>query len=170
MRRRQFSTNEKRWRTLRSVALEIERRFLVDVARLPDSVRADGVRLEQGYLGFEPTVRIRCSGERGWLTVKGPGSISRAEFEYEIPRDDADALLRLCKARLRKIRRKVPVGGGVWDVDEFLETLDGLWLAEIELATPESSFERPDWLGREVTDDRRYSNASLARHGRPDPM
>jgi CYTH domain-containing protein len=146
---------------------EIERKFLVHTDRLPEL--GEGEALVQGYLAFQPSVRVRSAKARAWLTIKGPGQLERAEYEYEIPIDDARGLLQLCAATLTKIRRHVTVGEHVWDLDQFTGAHDGLWLAEVELSAVDEAFARPPWLGAEVTDDPRYTNAALARAGRP-PM
>jgi CYTH domain-containing protein len=160
-----------RFRTLRGMKQEIERKFLVHAARVPASVRREGARLSQGYLAFQPSVRVRRSereheAPRAWLTIKGPGLLAREEYEYEIPADDAPGLLALCAATLTKIRYRVPVGAHVWELDEFTGAHAGLWLAEIELPRPDEPFEQPEWLDHEVTDDARYTNGALARAGR----
>jgi adenylate cyclase len=138
---------------------EIERKFLVKQERLPELPQGD--ELEQGYLSTDPTVRVRLvarpDGTRhAELTIKGQGLLSRAEFNYPIPPADAEALMRLCARSLRKVRRKL----GRWELDHFKAT--GLWLAEIELAREDEPFDRPAWLGDEVTEDPAYSNSRLA--------
>ncbi len=150
-----------------AVAKEIERKFLVRVEQLPKGSLTEGARFVQGYLSVEPVVRIRLARRpgappRAWLTVKGPGSLSRDEFEYEIPPEDADAMVPLCVAVLHKTRWIVTVGDRRWEVDQYHERWDGLWIAEVELSHPDDAFERPDWLGQEVTDDPRYTNAAIA--------
>lgn len=152
------------------MAHEIERKFLVHVDALPLEARTGGTPFEQGYLATSPTVRVRLADggsteARAWITIKGPGLVTRSEFEYSIPPDDARALLGLCSTSLRKIRRKLPAGPHVWEVDEFTGAHAGLWLAEIELDAENEPFARPAWLAREVTADPRYSNSSLARAG-----
>ena len=147
------------------MALEIERKFLVT----SDAWRTvGGVTTRQGYLSRVPgrTVRVRVAGDAAWLTIKGiTTGAARAEFEYEIPLDDARALLRLCDGPLiEKTRHVVPFRGFDWEVDEFHGANAGLVVAEIELESPEEAFERPAWLGAEVTDDHRYFNASLVEH------
>lgn len=146
---------------------EIERKFLV----ANDTWRATAVsaaRLVQGYLTAEPglTVRVRVADAAAWLTIKGATQgISRAEFEYPIPRTDADAMLAtlaLCPP-VEKIRHHVPHAGHVWEVDVFAGANAGLVLAEIELAAVDEPFARPPWLGEEVSGDPRYYNARLAR-------
>ena len=143
---------------------EIERKFLVN----GDAWRAlgKGTRYRQGYLSTvkERTVRIRTIGDKGYLTVKGvTEGVARAEFEYEIPFDDANALLdRLCERPLiEKDRYKIPHRDHVWEVDEFFGDNAGLVIAEIELESEGQPFAKPDWIGREVSDDPRYFNANL---------
>ena len=144
---------------------ETERKFLVK----NDAWRAaanDSRRLLQGYVAIDgqSTVRVRIDGERAWLTVKGPqDGVTRPEFEYEIPMTDAEALLGVCRGRLvEKVRHRVPVGGHIWEIDEFGGANSGLVVAEIELGQPEEPFDRPGWLGDEVSGDARYLNASLS--------
>ena len=144
---------------------ETERKFLVrnDAWR---AAAVDGRRLRQGYVAIDGlnTVRVRTDGERAWLTLKGPQSgITRPEFEYEIPRADAAGLMGLCRGRIvEKVRCRVPSGGRVWEIDEFLGANTGLVVAEIELSEQDERFERPEWLGKEVSADPRYLNASLS--------
>jgi adenylate cyclase len=141
------------------MGVEIERKFLVLKAALPELSQGD--ELEQGYLSVDPAVRVRLvarpDGTRSAaLTVKGKGLLTRAEYEYPIPTEDAEAMLRLCKRSLRKVRRSL----GRFVLDHFKER--DLWLAEIELQSEGEAFERPAWLGEEVTQDPRYSNTRLA--------
>lgn len=150
--------------------IEIERKFLVREGLLRRELLTDGARFAQGYLSLEPTVRVRRSERRGaparaWLTVKGPGSLSRAEFEYEIPAADAEAMFPLCVAVLSKTRYRVPVGAHTWDLDHFHEPFAGLWLAEVELKRPDEPFTPPPWIGEEVTEDPQYTNAAIALAG-----
>lgn len=147
------------------MGVEIERKFLVTGTgwRQPHPLH-----LIQGYLNLDParTVRIRTDGVRAFLTVKGPTcGATRSEFEYPVPPADAGPLLALCDgARIDKLRHIIAVGGVRWEVDEFLGDNAGLVVAEIELAAEDQAFERPEWLGREVTDDARYYNSNLAQH------
>lgn len=143
---------------------EIERKFLVvgDAWR----VAARGVPVRQGYLSTakERTVRVRAVGDRGFLTVKGVSiGATRAEFEYAIPRDDADEMLEtLCERPIvEKVRYRIPFAGLTWEVDEFGGANAGLIVAEVELGDEAQPFTRPDWVGREVTGDARYFNANL---------
>jgi len=145
------------------VATEIERKFLVTGS---DWRTVAPLRISQGYLNRDQhrTVRVRIAGDVGFLTVKGVTTgASRAEFEYEIPRQDAEAMLRICDGPLvEKLRHRVPYGGLTWEVDEFQGENQGLVIAEIELVSETQSFASPPWLGREVTSDSRYFNSSLA--------
>ena len=147
------------------MATEIERKFLVQ----GDAWRSgEAQRLSQGYLNRDPqrTVRIRLAGERAFLTVKGAtAGASRAEFEYAVPLADAEQMLALCDGPLVEKTRYTWVHAGMtWEVDEFHGANAGLVVAEIELQSEGQAFERPDWLGREVTDDVRYFNSHLAAH------
>lgn len=146
---------------------EIERKFLVTGAGWKPP--APGVRFRQGYLSTDKarTVRVRLEGDRGVLTVKGlTRGVTRLEFEYVIPAADAVRMLdELCERPLiEKTRYRIPVGRHTWEVDEFHGDNDGLIVAEIELATADEPFDRPSWIGREVSDDPRYFNANLVAH------
>lgn len=149
------------------MGIEVERRFLVLAERLPRRLPR-GVRILQGYLSFQPLVRVRLVWAQGprptraLLGVKGRGLRARAEFEYPIPIADARALLKLC---CRLTIAKVRVRLGPWELDRFLGRHAGLWIAEVELPRVRAALPRPrpPWLGREVTDDPRYTNARLAR-------
>jgi len=149
------------------MGIEIERKFLVQGEDWRAGAVGTGYR--QGFLNRaqERTVRIRTDGTRGFITVKGPsvGPVRR-EFEYEIPVEDADAILEeLCeKPIIEKIRYRIPRGNHTWEIDEFLGENEGLIVAEIELSQADESFTRPPWLGREVTGDPRYFNANLVSH------
>jgi CYTH domain-containing protein len=142
---------------------EIERKFLVDVARWQP--RGAGVVLRQGYLSTHPerTVRVRREGAAGALTIKGVTTgVSRLELEYPIPAADADALLALCEQPLiEKVRHTEEHGGKRWEIDVFGGVNAGLVVAELELGSEDEGFERPAWVGVEVSGDRRYYNASL---------
>lgn len=149
------------------MGVEIERKFLVD----GEAWRTLGAAtlLRQGYLSADParTVRVRIDGERAFLTIKGKSvGASRGEWEYPIPVADAAQLLDgLCQQPLvEKVRRRIAVGPHTWEVDEFLGANAGLVVAEIELASEDEAFDKPDWIGREVTGDTRYFNSNLIRH------
>jgi adenylate cyclase len=149
--------------------VEIERKFLV----IDESWRGRGhvIPIRQGYLASSEnlSVRVRQAGQRAFLTVKGGAGLVRAEYEYEIPLDEAAEMLdRLCRPPLIEKRRHVlDLDGIEWVVDEFDGALSGLVLAEVELDSAEQQVAMPGWVGREVTDDPRYLNASLAKHGLP---
>ena len=149
--------------------IETERKFLVEGEAFKREV-VEVHRLRQGYIARENgnTVRVRIADGTGILTVKGPGDaggFSRKEWEIRIPAEDAEALFALCRdGRIEKSRYVIPAGGGrKWEVDVFEGDNEGLVLAEIELGAMDEAFDRPAWLGREVTGDPRYYNASLVR-------
>ncbi len=147
--------------------VETERKFLVDRAKWIAAGRGHGILYRQGYLCTDPatTVRVRLEGDRGTLTIKGPGAMSRSEYEYEIPAGDAEELLHLAAARMvEKTRTRVRVGDHTWEVDEFHGANAGLLMAEIELESPDEPFEQPEWAEEEVTGDPRYHNSWLAEH------
>ena len=149
------------------MGVEIERKFLP----AGDGWRALGepVLLRQGYLSSNPerTVRVRVEGGQGTMTIKGKSvGATRGEWEYPIPLADANELLnRLCEQPIiEKYRRRIPFAGNVWEVDEFLGANQGLVVAEVELDAEEQQFDKPAWIGAEVTDDARYFNSSLIRN------
>lgn len=146
------------------MSIEIERKFLVDSSKW--SPTGHGTRLIQAYLSLDPNpiVRIRIGGEKAFLTIKGPSeTISRPEFEYEVPVDQAQAMLKLAISNLvEKTRYEVMHDGFLWDVDVFSGKNEGLILAEIELESEIQHFSRPDWLLEEVSNDGRYYNSYLS--------
>lgn len=146
---------------------EIERKFLVDAA-LWANHRPDGKSYRQGYIVNSQTkiVRVRVAGTKGYLTIKGATQgATRAEFEYEIPVEDAEQLLQFCEGPLiEKTRYKIEVDQNLWEVDEFSGENDGLIIAELELESEDQRFTNPTWLGPEVTDDPRYYNANLVKN------
>jgi adenylate cyclase len=149
------------------MGVEIERKFLVKRDRWNPAIA--GTRYCQGYVtsGKGRTVRVRIAGDQGFLTLKGPTrGLSRAEFEYPIPLADAEELLNtLCdRPLIEKIRYKINHAGLLWEVDEFLGENQGLLMAEVELTDAQQSVTLPDWVGQEVSGDRRYFNAYLVRH------
>ena len=150
------------------MSLEIERKFLVAGNYHPDVTQS--IRICQGYLNSHPnrTVRVRIKGEHGYITVKGESSdsgMTRFEWEKEISLEEAQQLLVLCEPGvIDKIRHLVKVGNHTFEVDEFLGDNQGLVVAEIELESENDVFERPKWLGTEVTGDPRYYNASLSQN------
>ena len=144
---------------------EIERKFMVKKGVWRDK---KATKYRQGYLSTvkERTVRVRTIEDKCYLTIKGLSiGASRLEFEYEIPRQDADELLDICeKPLIEKNRYKVENGGFVWEVDEFFGENQGLIVAELELENEDQYFPRPDWIGEEVTDEPRYFNANLVKN------
>jgi adenylate cyclase len=146
---------------------EIERRFLIYQEHLPDLSECHSEMIKQAYLTKDPWVRVRVvegNKPKATLTVKGEGTITRTEVNCPISMDDATDLWDLAKfGVIYKIRHHY----GPWEIDEFTDKLAGLWMAEIELATEDAKFDKWDWLGQEVTEDIRYSNAHLAEHGLP---
>lgn len=147
------------------MAKEIERKFLV---RGTPWKKATGRRYRQGYLASDPdcTVRVRVAGKQGFLTIKGRSrGASRDEFEYEVPPADATRMLKLCKGPLiEKTRYRIPYKGLVWEVDVFEGDNRGLVVAEVELKREGQAVPLPPWAGREVTQDPRYYNSTLATH------
>lgn len=146
---------------------EIERKFLV-AGDFRGEVAGES-RIMQGFLSSVPgrTVRVRVRGDKGYITVKGPAhGLTRFEWEKEISAVEAELLLRLCEPGLiDKTRCLVPAADGhTWEVDVFHGDNEGLVVAEIELGAEDEPFERPAWLGEEVTGDRRYYNSCLIKH------
>ena len=152
------------------MALEIEMKFLVRGPFKADAFQA--VRITQGYLSSAPerTVRVRVKGDKGFLTIKGKGNASgaaRFEWEKEIPVEEAKALLELAEPGVIDKTRylvKNTDGKHIWEVDEFHGANEGLIVAEIELDDENEPFDKPAWLGEEVTGDPRYYNSMLSRH------
>jgi|SRR5665811_392648 len=148
--------------------IEIERKFLVTSEKFKQEATSKE-RIVQGFLGTHPerTVRIRIKGDSGFLTVKGKSNetgTSRFEWEKEIDAADAKAMLELCEnGILEKTRYEIPVGKHIFEVDEFHGENDGLIVAELELTSENQTFEKPDWLGEEVTGDIKYYNSQLSK-------
>ena len=149
--------------------LEIERKFLVRGDDYKRQARSSS-DIRQGYIssGRGRTVRVRQRDTQGFLTIKGPsidGGLSRYEFEKEITIDEARHLFELCEPGVvEKTRYLVDYGGHTFEVDEFHGDNDGLVMAEIELQAPDEPFDRPPFLGMEVTGDRRYYNSHLRQN------
>lgn len=148
--------------------LEIERKFLVTSDAYQQEA-SSSIRIAQGFLSTDPqrTVRVRIMGNQGFLTVKGASNASgtsRFEWETEISAAEATNLIDLCKdVILEKVRFTVPLGDHVFEVDEFLGENKGLVVAEIELQHEDEFFERPSWLGEEVTGQKEYYNSQLSQ-------
>ena len=149
--------------------LEIEYKFLVHPSSwLASNERKNSVahKIEQGYLSTTPeaVVRVRIKDQRAFLTIKGKANGPvRPEFEYEIPHQEGKELLALCTNRVEKKRYVLSFSKMEWEVDEFEGKNAPLILAEIELDDPSTPFQRPSWLGEDVTQDHRYSNSSLSQ-------
>lgn len=149
------------------MGLEIERKFLLADEGWRAEVESSQ-RLAQGYLGgARASVRVRIGGGQGWLNIKSRElGRSRQEYEYEIPLADAEAMLASLADGpvIEKTRHRVRRDPHLWEIDEFAGDNRGLVVAEIELGHPDEAFERPVWLGTEVTDDARYYNSNLVAH------
>lgn len=148
------------------MALEIERKFLVNHAVWHKSTKENGQFYRQGYILTDPqkTIRVRITPKKSFLTIKGLSvGATRPEFEYEIPQQDAEQLLdNFAVADLTKIRYKIDFEGKIWEVDEFLDRNAGLIVAEIELESEEETFALPDWIDKEVTGEEKYYNSTLS--------
>ena len=147
---------------------EIERKFRVKADFKPFATSSS--HIQQGYIssGNGRTVRVRIRDEKGYLTIKGPSNVeglARYEFEKEIPLSDAQDLMLICEPGIIDKRRYlVPVGQHVFEVDEFYGDNEGLVMAEVELESEDQPYERPDWLGEEVTGDRRFYNSHMRNY------
>lgn len=149
--------------------MEIERKFLVRDDSYRRLARSSS-RIKQGYICSDRgrTVRVRLRDNQAFLTIKGPsadGGLSRYEFEKEISLDEAEHLLQLCEpGQIDKTRYLVDCGAHTFEVDEFYGDNQGLVMAEVELKAPDEPYDRPPFLGQEVTGDRRYYNSHLRCH------
>ena len=147
---------------------EIERKYLITGEFKSKAIKS--LQIKQGYLSSIPerTVRVRIQDNQGFLTIKGSNkknSISRFEWEKEITKEEANELIQLCEVGIiDKIRYIVPFGNKIIEVDEFYGENEGLILAEIELDDENENIEKPNWLGKEVTDDPRYYNSMLMKN------
>ena len=147
---------------------EIERKFLVKGEYKSQAVRS--YRIVQGYLSSVSgrTVRIRIKSDKGYITIKGKSNesgLSRYEWEKEILLQEAEELFRLCEpGAIEKTRYEIPAGKHIFEVDEFYGDNTGLTMAEVELESENESYIKPEWLGIEVTGDRRYYNSCLTKH------
>lgn len=150
------------------MANEIERKFLVKGDFKNLAVKQ--TRIVQGYLSSVPerTVRVRIKGDKGFITIKGIGNVSgatRYEWEKEIPVSEVEDLLKICEPGIiDKTRYLVKAGNHTYEVDEFYGENEGLILAEIELSSENEKFEKPEWLGEEVTGDTKYYNSMLMKN------
>jgi adenylate cyclase len=150
------------------MANEIERKFLVKGQF--KSLASKSTRIVQGYLSSIPerTVRVRIKGDKGYITIKGIGNASgasRYEWEKEIPASEVEELLKICEPGvIDKTRYLVKVDNHTFEVDEFYGDNMGLVLAELELSSEDESFQKPNWLGEEVTGDTKYFNSMLMKN------
>ena len=152
------------------MAIERERKFLLKDSTWKD-VAGGGVSYVQGYIhsSENKTIRVRIAGDNAFLTIKGAifkdDPAARNEYEYNIPVNDAKEMLEsLCtEGQIEKVRYKIPYKGNLWEVDEFLGANQGLVVAEVEFNEKNQDIALPTWIGKEVTEDKRYTNASLAR-------
>ncbi len=150
------------------MAKEIERKFLVN-GKFKHLVSKE-TRIVQGYLSSIPerTVRVRIKGDKGFITIKGIGNASgasRYEWEKEIPTAEVEELLKICEPGvIDKTRYLVKAGNHTFEIDEFYGENNGLIVAEIELGSETESFQKPDWLGEEVTGDTKYYNSMLMKN------
>lgn len=149
--------------------IEIERKFLV----LSEDFKKEAfqqIHIIQGFLNTDPyrTVRVRLKGEQGFITVKGisnDSGTSRLEWEKEISKEEAKTLLSICeKGVIDKIRYEIKKGVHIFEVDEFFDDNEGLIVAEIELSSENETFEKPNWIGKEVTGITKYYNSQLSKH------
>ena len=149
--------------------VEIERKFLVSNLAQCLSQAQGSSHMTQGYLSLDParTVRVRHTPSQSFLTIKGPPNAkgdTRSEFEYTIPQEEAQQLLKFCADKIiKKIRHRVPYGNHIFEVDVFEGALSGLVLAEVELGSSGESVDLPSWIGKEVTGDKRFYNSQLAQ-------
>ena len=148
------------------MAKEIERKFLVDQDLLPKNII--GEEYIQAYIAIndQGIVRIRIKGSIALLTIKtSEKGMTRNEFEYEVPLEDAKSLVELFNDKIiYKTRYKITIDKKLWEVDEFHKENKGLWLAEIELESENESFSLPEWIKKEVTGDQKYFNAYLSEN------
>lgn len=149
------------------MGLEIEKKFLVNHQKWANAEKPKGQFYRQGYILTDPnkTIRVRETDTKSYLTIKGLSvGASRPEFEYEIPKEDAQQMLDMfAVSDLIKIRYKVLFDNKIWEIDEFLGENEGLIVAEIELLSEQETFQLPDWIENEVTGECRYYNSNLSK-------
>ena len=150
---------------------EIERKFLVEQNKMPKLPA--GAKMVQGYLSFSPTVRVRTEDGPGdqhkaYITIKGEGTLGRDEYEYDVPIEEARQMLKMAHASLvTKTRYRLPVENNPklkWELDVFEGDNAGLIVVELEMPDEDFDYPKPEWLGKDVTEDPAYKNASLAQH------
>ena len=144
---------------------EIERKFTVDSEKWNNIEKSEPIQIFQSYLSTNPecTVRVRIKGKKGFLTIKGKSiGISRSEFEYEIPLEEAEQMINsFAQKTLSKLRYEIQVDNHLWEVDIFKGKLDGLIVAEIELTNENESFTKPEWVIEDVSDNIEFYNSRL---------
>ena len=144
---------------------EIERKFLVDLDLLDSKTIVSTAIIEQGYLSDKPTVRIRIQDDESYITIKGETvGITREEFEYDIPLEDAKSMMKMCDKTISKKRIFVDYKEKLWSIDIFNGDNKGLIVAEIELEDEDEQFDLPSWVTKEVSDDKRYYNSNLIKN------
>lgn len=147
------------------MGVEIERKFLVNKEKWQKAKPMKGELIIQGYLQKDPnkTVRIRVKDISGYITIKGKTKgVSRSEYEYEIPVEEAMTMIQeFCERYIEKTRFTIEHDGFTWEIDEFLFPKEGLILAEIELEHEKQQFSLPDWIEKEVSDDAQYFNSNM---------
>ena len=145
--------------------MEIERKFTVNIEKWAEVIKPQPIFIEQSYLSSTPecTVRVRLKGDKAYLTIKGKTSgISRSEYEYEVPVDEAKEMMNTLSSKtLSKKRYEINVGNHLWEVDVFEGKLAGLIIAEIELTSEDEVFELPKWVIEDVSNDVQYYNSNL---------
>ncbi len=145
--------------------MEIERKFTVNIEKWAEVIKPQPIFIEQSYLSSTPecTVRVRLKGDKAYLTIKGKTSgISRSEYEYEVPVDEAKEMMNTLSSKtLSKKRYEINVGNHLWEVDVFEGKLAGLIIAEIELTSEDEVFELPKWVIEDVSHDAQYYNSNL---------
>jgi CYTH domain-containing protein len=145
--------------------MEIERKFTVNIEKWAEVIKPQPISIAQSYLSSSPecTVRVRLKGEKAYLTIKGKtNGISRSEFEYEVPIDEAIEMMNTLSSKtLYKKRYEINVGNHLWEVDVFEGKLAGLIIAEIELTSEDEVFELPEWVIEDVSHDAQYYNSNL---------
>ncbi|MCH8821011.1 CYTH domain-containing protein [Patescibacteria group bacterium] len=139
---------------------EIERKYLVFPDRLPRLKR--GQKIVQAYLSTDPVVRARIKNKKGYLTIKFREGGLNIEYDISIPIADAKSMIYRCSNQIEKTRYNIKVNGNVWEIDVFEGANKGLIIAEIELKRLNEEFQRPLWISKEVTTDKKYWNVSLA--------
>jgi adenylate cyclase len=148
--------------------IEIEHKYLIDLEKWKEVIPDQSIEMAQAYMVSEAdkTIRVRIAGEKAYLTIKGKShGASRAEFEYEIPRNEGEQLIKqFCAKIVKKRRHLVVFNSKTWEVDEFLDKNKGLFVAEIELNSEDEKYLKPAWVKENVTSDFKYTNSQLAKH------